>query len=140
MTDKERFTDNGDGTITDHELNVMWKKTDSFQDTKKWINWLKIPDYAKKTNTEKFAGYDNWRCPNQAEALALFNTSYNNKDKYEEDIYLHPLFEPGSVGTTWTSETRDSSALIIQYEDGGQVWPSQYSHMNMAIRLVRDII
>jgi hypothetical protein len=25
----ERFTDNGDGTITDHEFGLMWSKTDN---------------------------------------------------------------------------------------------------------------
>ena len=25
----ERFTDNGDGTVTDHQLGVMWAKTDN---------------------------------------------------------------------------------------------------------------
>jgi hypothetical protein len=25
----DRFTDNGDGTITDHKLGLMWSKTDN---------------------------------------------------------------------------------------------------------------
>ncbi|MFQ5671883.1 MAG: DUF1566 domain-containing protein [Nitrospinales bacterium] len=138
-TENQRFQDNGDGTITDRQLNVMWKKTDSFQDTRKWVNWLKTGDYVEEINRRNFAGYSNWRLPNRAEALSLFDLNWTNTDKYNEEIYLAPVFEPGSTGTTWTSDTKDSAALVIQYEDGGQVWPSQYSHMNMAVRLVRDI-
>ncbi|MBI4388902.1 MAG: DUF1566 domain-containing protein, partial [Nitrospinae bacterium] len=118
----------------------MWKKTDSFQDTKKWINWLKCRDHVQKVNAEKFAGYGNWRLPNQAEAWSLFDLTQKNRDKYGDDLYLHPVFEPGSAGVTWTSDTRDSAALIIQYEDGGQIWPSQYANLNMAVRLVRDLL
>ena len=32
---QDRFTDNGDGTVTDHELNLMWSKTDNNGD----IDW-----------------------------------------------------------------------------------------------------
>jgi hypothetical protein len=135
-----RFKDNNDGTITDHQINIMWKKTDSFQDTKKWLNWLKCPDYVKIVNTAKFAGYDNWRLPNQPEAWSLFELTKKNYDKYGDEIYLDPVFERGSAGVTWTSDTKESAALVIQYEDGQQVWPSQYANLNMAVRLVRDII
>ena len=39
----------------------------------------------------------------------------------------------------WTVEEKDSSALIIQYEDGVKVWPSKYANMNMCVRLVRNL-
>ena len=42
-----RFIDNENGTITDNELNVIWRKTDSFQDTQKWMNWFKGQDYVE---------------------------------------------------------------------------------------------
>jgi len=139
MTETQRFQDNGDGTVTDRQLNLMWKKTDSFQDTGKWVNWLKTKNYREEINRRNFAGYADWRLPNRTEALSLFDLNRKNKDKYNEEIYLDPAFEAGSAGTTWTSDTKDSAALVIQYEDGGEVWPSQYSNMNMAARLVRSI-
>ena len=139
MPEEIRFTDNDDGTITDAQLHLMWKKTDSFQDTLKWVNWFKSKDYAKKINSKKFAGFSDWRLPNEDEAWSLFDRTKTNKDKYGEDIYLDPIFESGSVGITWTENTRDSAALIVQYEDGDRIWPSQYAHMNMAVRLVRSI-
>ena len=134
-----RFKDNGDGTISDYQLKVMWKKTDSFQDTKKWINWLKCPDYIKNINAGKFAGYPDWRLPNQAEAWSLFDLTKKNHDKYGDEIYLDPIFAPGGAGVTWTGDAKESAALVIQYEDGQQAWPSQYANLNMAVRLVRDI-
>ena len=134
-----RFVDNNNGTITDNQMKVMWKKTDSFQDTQKWLNWFKGQDYVEITNMERLAGCDDWRYPTEEEAWSLFDLSYKNTDKYGDDIYLHSIFEPGSAGTTWTLAERDSSALVIQYEDGMKVWPSKYAHLNMAYRMVRPI-
>lgn len=136
----DQFVDNGNDTITDNKMKVMWKKTDSFQDTQKWLNWFKGQDYVEITNMERFAGFEDWRYPSEQEAWSLFDLAYKNTDKYGDEIYLPSIFEPGSAGTTWTLEERDSSALVIQYEDGMKVWPSKYAHLNMAYRMVRSIV
>jgi hypothetical protein len=120
-------------------MNVMWKKTDSFQDNKKWLNWFKGQDFVEIANLERISGYEDWRFPTEEEAWSLFDLEKTNTDKYGDEIYLDPIFEPGSAGTTWTLEEKDSSALIIQYEDGQKVWPSKYANMNMAYRMVRKI-
>lgn len=139
MTNDKRFTDNGNGTITDHQMGLMWKKTDSFQDRKKWLSWFKAQDYVEITNLERFAGFEDWRYPSDEEAWSLFDLNSVNTDKYGDAIYLPPIFEPGSGGTSWCMDEKDSSALVIQYEDGQKVWPSKYSNMNMAVRMVRKI-
>ena len=139
MTNSKRFTDNGNETITDLEMKLIWKKTDSFQDTKKWQNWFKCQDYTEITNIQRFAGSEEWRYPNEEEAWSLFDLGNKNTDKYGDEIYLPSIFGPESGGTTWTSEEKDSSALIIQYEDGVKVWPSKYANMNMCVRLVRNL-
>ena len=139
MTDKSRFIDNGNGTITDSKTNVMWKKTDSFQDTKKWKNWFTGHEYMQIVNLERFGGFEDWRFPFEEEAYSLFDLDKTSQDKYGDDIYLDPVFEEGSAGVTWTEDTKDSSALVVQYEDGMKVWPSQYANLNMAVRLVRSL-
>ena len=139
MNDNQRFMDNGDDTITDLTMKLVWKKKDSFQETKKWQNWFKCQDYTEITNIQRFAGSEEWRYPNEVEAWSLFDLKNKNTDKYGDEIYLDAIFEPGSGGTTWTIEEKDSSALIIQYEDGVKVWPSKYANMNMCVRLVRNL-
>ena len=139
MTENSRFIDNGNGTITDSETSLIWKKTDSFQDTKRWKNWFTGHEYMQIVNLEKFGGFEDWRFPYEEEAYSLFDLDKTNQDKYGDDIYLDPVFEPGSAGVTWTEDTKDSSALIIQFEDGMKVWPSQYANLNMAVRLVRSL-
>jgi hypothetical protein len=140
MADNKNFIDNGNDTITDLTMKLIWKKRDSFQDTKKWQNWFKCQDYTEITNIQRFAGSEDWRYPNEAEAWSLFNLDYKNTDKYGDEIYLHEIFEPGAGGTTWTIDEKDSSALVVQYEDGVKVWPSKYANMNMCVRLVRTLI
>jgi hypothetical protein len=140
MSDSKNFIDNGNDTITDLTMKLIWKKKDSFQDTKKWQNWFKCQDYAEIINIQRFAGSEDWRYPNEAEAWSLFNLDYKNTDKYGDEIYLHEIFEPGAGGTTWTIDEKDSSALVVQYEDGVKVWPSKYANMNMCVRLVRALI
>ena len=120
-------------------MKLIWKKTDSFQDTKKWQNWFKCQDYTEIMNIQRFAESDKWRYPNEEEAWSLFDLGNKNTDKYGDEIYLHSIFKPGSGGTTWTIEEKDSSALVIQYEDGVKVWPSKYANMNMCVRLVRNL-
>ena len=139
MTENKRYTDNGNNTITDLKMKIIWKKTDSFQDTKKWQNWFNCQSYTEITNIQRFAGSEDWRYPNEEEAWSLFDLSNKNTDKYGDEIYLHSIFGPGSGGTTWTIEEKDSSALVIQYEDGVKVWPSKYANMNMCVRLVRNL-
>ncbi|PIQ97595.1 MAG: hypothetical protein COV67_03290 [Nitrospinae bacterium CG11_big_fil_rev_8_21_14_0_20_56_8] len=133
------LTDNGNGTVTDTKSGVMWKKSDSFQDTRKWLNWFKCQDHIEITNLQRFAGFEDWRFPTEAEAWGLFDLEKRNTDKYGDEIYLDPVFEPGSGGTTWCSDEKDSSALVVQYEDGVKVWPSKYANLNMAVRLVRSL-
>ena len=135
----ERYKDNGNGTITDNKIKVMWKKTDSFQDSQKWMNWFKAQDYVEINNIQRFGGFENWRYPNEEEAYSLFELDKKNTDKYGDDIYLDPIFEPGSAGTTWTMVEKDSSALVVQYEDGQKVWPSKYANLNMAVRMIRSL-
>ncbi len=139
MTENTRFIDNGNGTITDTQTQLMWKKTDSFQDTKKWKNWFTGHEYMQIVNLERLGGFEDWRFPNEDEAYSLFELDKINQDKYGDDIYLDPLFESGSAGNTWTEDIKESSSLVIQYEDGLKVWPSQYANLNMAVRLVRNV-
>lgn len=139
MTENSRFVDNDNGTITDTQTKLMWKKTDSFQDTKKWKNWFTGHEYLQIVNLERFGGHEDWRFPYEDEAYSLFELDKTNQDKYGDDIYLDPVFEPGSVGVTWTEDTKESASLVVQYEDGIKVWPSQYANLNMAVRLVRNL-
>ena len=59
---QSRFIDNGDGTVTDTFLKVMWQKD---QNERKSYD-----DVLKDLPTYNFAGYNNWRLP-QCTSLTL---------------------------------------------------------------------
>jgi len=99
----ERFTDNGDGTVTDHELGLMWSKTDNNGD----INWIQAEKWVKFTfplTLEK--NYDNWRLPTLKELQSLEVTDTKGNG-YETDCGQRVKITPQirlSCGWVWTSE------------------------------------
>ncbi len=140
MGDEIRFKDNGDGTVTDAESNLMWKQTDAFQELNKWINWHQANEYITGLNTQKFAGYQDWRMPNLEEAESLFDEEWSIRDLDRFEIYISTAFSPGGGFTTWTSEQRPHNGAVIFYY--------RYGHANInnkdditkdCVRAVRDI-
>ena len=140
LSDKKRFCDNGDGTITDIETQLMWKQTDAYQDTSKWTNWFMAEDYIKSLNIKKFAGYVNWRMPTLEEAEELFDEDTHIRDMDRFEICIDPAFSPGGGFTTWTSDERPHGTACIFY--------FRYGHANLnhkeditkdTVRAVRDI-
>lgn len=115
LTDEKRFIDNGDGTVTDNETQLMWKQTDAYQDTSKWTNWFMAEDYIKSLNLNKFAGYMNWRMPTLEEAEELYDEDYHIRDMDRFEICINPAFSPGGGFTTWTSDERPHGTACIFY-------------------------
>ena len=108
--------DNGDGTITDPNSELIWKKTDAWLDTHKFYTWQAHRDYVDKINKEKFAGYDNWRIPSKNEASTLVDKTGGKlcEDKNGTMFPIDPIFEAGCVSNTWILECSDEK--IIRYD------------------------
>ena len=114
----DRFTDNGDGTVTDHEFGLMWSKTDNNGD----INWIQAEKWVKYTfplTIEK--NYDNWRLPTLKELQSL--EVKDTKDKgYETDcgqwVKINPQIRL-SCGWDTTSEVNPQapSARIFNFDN-----------------------
>ena len=69
-----RFTDNGDGTATDHCTGLMWQKDtadvngDGTGDGSDFLAWCEALAYCEDMD---FAGHDNWRLPNVRELESI---------------------------------------------------------------------
>ncbi|MDY6792704.1 MAG: DUF1566 domain-containing protein [Thermodesulfobacteriota bacterium] len=114
----DRFTDNGDGTVTDHQLGVMWAKTDNHGD----INWKQAEKWVKYTfplTLEK--KYDNWRLPTlkELESLSIKDKKYRGYEtacgqwvKIVPEIRL-------TCGWIWTSEVSEigPTASIFNFDN-----------------------
>lgn len=104
-----KFTDNGDGTITDSATNLMWQKGDS----NVGMNWQEANDHCE---VELTAGLDDWRLPHVKELQSIVD--YTRSPETTESAAIDPLFN--------VSEIED--------EDGYMNYPfywSETTHLNM---------
>jgi hypothetical protein len=134
----DRFTDNGDGTVTDHRLGVMWAKTDnqgniSWKQANLWVKYT-FPDTLEKK-------YDNWRLPTLAELQSLYvqdktykgyETDCGQQVKIVSDIKL-------SCGWIWTSETSAIQAYIFNFHRGYYYSDRMVHNRDYRVLPVRDL-
>jgi hypothetical protein len=132
----EPFVDNEDGTITDPNSGLIWKKTDAWIDTHKFYLWNDHREYVEQINTEKFAGFDSWRVPSKAEASTIFNKEKECIDKNGSVYYIDPIFERGGVGNTWIIECSDEKIIRYDFKTGVDT-PYPPADIWASIRLVR---
>jgi hypothetical protein len=111
---QERFIDNGDGTVTDRQLNLMWAQTDNQADIF-WENaagWIK-KDFADQIGTR----YSDWRLPTIAELKSLYlespdyegyNTTCGHGVKMVPEIRISCIL-------LWTSDTALGLPLAFNF-------------------------
>jgi len=86
------YTDNGDGTITDHVTGLMWQK---FMEQTGWnaaVNWVSAADTG---------GYTDWRVPSVKELFSLMLYSGECSGDYSLVLFIDPAFDQ-PIGDTDT--------------------------------------
>ncbi len=121
-----RFIDNGDGTVTDRETDLIWQKDQAPER----ITWPQAQRYIQQLNEENFAGHSDWRLPTHAELTTLILSQENN-----QRLYLDPIF--GSQRCFWSSTTRGHHvACYVDFYYGG-VYRFPENYVNHSVRAVR---
>lgn len=133
-----RFTDNGDGTISDGKTGLTWAKEDSWQYEKRWVSWDEAEKYVDKLRYIRLADTQDWRLPTKSELSSLYEPDKINKDKYGKEIHLDPIFPEGSQAKNWTCEYTGNDAYIVDFSSGevNQLYKSKAGRM--AARAVRN--
>ena len=94
LSTKDRFKDNGDGTVTDIETGLMWVR--NANSPHRSMNWEDAMKYCEEINLQ---GFQDWRLPSKSDFLGLI-------DKEGIDVALppgHPFNEVVKFGDYWTS-------------------------------------
>jgi hypothetical protein len=102
---KNKFKDNGDGTITDKATGLIWMKTDSGMG----MNWPTALEYAENS---ELAGHTDWRLPNAKELQSIID--YTRSPDTSDSAAINPIFDATEInneggekdyGHYWTSST-----------------------------------
>ncbi len=105
-----KFTDNGNGTVSDAETNLMWQQAEP--GVKKWDEAMK---YCEDLS---LAGHDDWRLPKIDELLTIVD---NKLVQPAVDIKFFPDF-PHTLLFFWTSSESDKhakyKAKMVIFNDG----------------------
>ncbi len=113
----QRFTDNGDGTITDHRLNLMWAARSnegdiSWEEARKWVRYT-FPDTLP-------VRYDGWRLPT-VEELRSLGVEAGEGAGYETECGQWVEIVPRirlTCGWVWSSEVRSITAVVYNFNRG----------------------
>ena len=137
-----RFVNNNDGTVTDHETQLMWAENDTYLELDKWVSWEEAKTYVEGLNQHQFAGCVDWRMPTRKEVETIFDPGNPVTDKYGDTILLASGFPPGAGQTCWTKtlhKTDKALAIRFQFYNGDYKWHQMglRSHGVRAVRVIK---
>ena len=112
-----RFTDNGDGTITDNKLGLMWAKSDNQND----IDWEQAEKWAKSNYAKSIKSkYEDWRLQTIEELSSLYSIGTKYKG-YAATCGMVAKIVPQikiSCILLWSSETALGAHLAFNFNIG----------------------
>jgi len=85
-TARYAFQDNGEGTITDLNTGLMWKKEESPE--------MNLADALKYCANLRLGGYDDWRLPNIKEIATLLDLSYRDSTWFHKAFFPNVITKP----------------------------------------------
>lgn len=132
-----RFTDHGDGTVTDTETGLMWAKcpqgrtgTTCASGILQSLNW---EDALLSAEASTLAGYGDWRMPNIKELSSIAELRCGNP---AANLAVFPNTPNTEMWSSSPSASNASAAWTVQFITGDS--QSVYGrHEIHAIRLVR---
>ncbi len=128
---KDRFRDNGDGTVTDDFTGLMWtKNADLFAG-----NWQDSLDYVKAMDSGEYEnyGYTDWKMPNMAELGSIIDAG-NAKPALPKN---HPFIIDNYC--IWTSTNTPKTAYSYCLADGSSGAVNKISDYGPSLWPVRDV-
>lgn len=112
----DRFINNGDGTVSDTQLGLMWGAFDNqgdinWQEAKRWVTFT-FPYTIEKS-------YDNWRLPTIEELRSLYTKE--PESGYQADcgktVHIIPEIHLSCVWI-WSAENKSITARVFNFSRG----------------------
>lgn len=129
VPDKNRFIDNGEGTVTDKATGLMWQKSENPR-----MNWYDAIESCRKM---ELAGYNDWRLPNIKELNTILNLNYDNGWWYFKDVFPAEGLNPPLLHYFSASSFQNSYAWVTNFCFG---YDGYYANKNtpLLFRAVRN--
>jgi len=135
MTD--RYTDNGDGTLTDSVTGLMWQESYGYAETGNYVTWYDAEHYVEGLNLKQLGGHTDWRLPNKLELQSVYELKHEFESRGRTYVlHIDPMFEIGYGSCFWTWQTRLSGAMGFGFDIGESFWYPQGS-LSGTVRAVR---
>ncbi|UCD78422.1 MAG: DUF1566 domain-containing protein [Desulfobacterales bacterium] len=135
---QDRFIDNGNGTVTDSRLGVMWAQTDNQND----IFWKQ----ANKWIQGSFAGsldrkYGNWRLPTIVELQSLYREDPDYQGYQAACGYVVKMVPQITISCilVWSSDTALGLPLAFNYYLGNALTVDLYENTGCRVLAVRNV-
>ena len=138
-----RFTDNGDGTVTDNLTGLMWTKDANLIQTRDQsfdndltagdgqVTWQHALDYAAKLNTESYLGYNDWHLPNVNELKSMIDYSKDNPSipqgtpftNVNSSVYWSSSTGAYATNSAWAFNMSYGHVYAYYKDSNYYVWP-----------------
>ena len=104
--------------VLDRASDLMWQQSGSVNE----ISYSDAKKYVARLNSEKFAGYTDWRMPTLEEAMSLMEPTEESNG-----MYTDPVFD-NTQRWIWTSDTNEFSlAWLANFVSGNcYTYPNDY--------------
>jgi len=116
-----RFTDNGDGTINDNLIGLIWVADASTPTVDSCaggaMSWTDALAYVACLNAAKHLGINTWRLPNVVELESLINCGVDNNSAWMSSQGFSGVEYGYWTSTTYAAMTSD--AWFVSLQDGG---------------------
>lgn len=115
-----RFTDNGDGTVTDHNTTLMWTKDADLSGTKDWWN---ATSYCWDLT---LANHGNWRLPHISELNSLIDETGADPALPPDSPFTN--VQPGYYWSSTNNADLTDMAWGVQFNNGGVGYEEKIDH------------
>ncbi len=127
LNDFEEKAISDNKVVIDKATGLTWQQSGS----KEYMKYYEVRMYIAKLNSDKYAGYNDWRLPTLEEAITLLE-----QEVKRNGLYIDPVFDKKQQ-YIWTSDKNSASRAWVVGFDFGFCYNYDIGYGNGYVRAVR---